>query len=545
MVKRLLITLVVVLWPGIGHTAPPLFPNGRFASARPAELPFFPFMVGEDATASVSVGTTSNGYLVNGAPLLESHALRIVAEHRGRALHHGTRELVAALEHTANALYEATGTQLWVGNLSYAGGGNIEYSVSHNSGRDADVAYCYRDRAGARVDPVDYVRVYGTTSHDGELRIDIERMWIVTKALLTNPHAQVQYMFVSPDIEQQILEHALAIREPLLLRVKAEETLHQAHTPHNDHMHVRLYCTSRDVAGGCEDTGVVHPWIDTFESARQERLAHATGGLVDADPDNRRRALLRLLLLQPHQHRRAIRTALRDPSPIVRRATALAVGALGDEALSPWLRATYHTEADTTVKQAIIDGVADLGGYEGAVFIRNVISALDDNVLLPAAVEASERLRRLEPVPALVKTLRSDDAQLRRRAAHALRMITAHDVGVDWTSDDAATRQHGVARWTAWTERYKGWQRSKWLTAAFQRAGYQVQHLVRQSGWELVRALDGPHHRAINAQLQLERLFKHDTPKGVSNMCQHWRDWLTNNRRYFDDLPVVPRRVCR
>ena len=545
MVKRLLIAIVVVLWSGICHAAPPLFPNGRFSTSRPAELPFFPFLSDEDAAASVSVGTTSNGYLVNGVPLLEGHTLRILPEHRKRQLHHGTRELVGALNHAADALYDATGTQLWIGNLSYAGGGNIEYSVSHNSGRDVDVAYCYRDQAGARVDPIDYVRVYGTTSQDGELRIDIERMWIVTKALLTNPHARVQFMFVSPDIEQQILEHAQRLREPLLLRVKAEETLRQAHAPHNDHMHVRLYCTARDVAGGCQNTGAVHPWIDLFEGARAERINYAKQRLSSSNAEHRRRALLRLLLLEPQKHRRALRSALHDRAPLVRRSAALAIGALGDEALAAWLHGSYATEHAVSVKLALIDGIADLGGHEGSVFIRDVISNTKHAALRLAAISASERLLRLEPVPALVQTLESEDPKLRQRAARSLRMITAHDVGVDWVAGEASKRQRGVTRWRLWADHYRGWRRSKWLTAAFKRAGHPIRHLVRQSGWELTRALDGPPHRALNAQRQLQRLFKHETPRRVTNKCEHWRGWLASNRRYFEDLPVVPRRVCR
>jgi hypothetical protein len=168
------------------------------AGARSSSLEF-PFLLGEIEGSSVSIGDTSHGRLVNGVELVESDALRILPEHRTRDLRYGTAPLIALLTHASRALGSATRTTLWLGNIGRKEGGDIEWSVSHNAGRDADVAFCYRDaRNGKPVDPPGLVRLdEDGLSHDRRLAFDAARTWLVVRAMLEFEGASVQYLFIS------------------------------------------------------------------------------------------------------------------------------------------------------------------------------------------------------------------------------------------------------------------------------------------------------------------------------------------------------------
>ncbi len=93
---------------------------------------YFPFLPGEDPSASISVGDTSHGYLVGGAQLVENDAVGILPEQRKRNLSYGTRALIEMVQLAGQALYKETKTRLWVGNIGKREGGDISWSVSHN-----------------------------------------------------------------------------------------------------------------------------------------------------------------------------------------------------------------------------------------------------------------------------------------------------------------------------------------------------------------------------------------------------------------------------
>ena len=147
--------------------------------------PPFPFLDDEDPHASVSVGDTSHGFLVNAAELVEDETVGILPRQKARDLAWGTKQIVALVRHAAADLHEKTGRRLWIGDIAKRGGGDIPWSVSHNSGRDVDVALQYLDRSGAPIDPPDLVRLDGTgQSKDKALRFDAMRTWIVVRSIL-------------------------------------------------------------------------------------------------------------------------------------------------------------------------------------------------------------------------------------------------------------------------------------------------------------------------------------------------------------------------
>ena len=131
--------------------------TARAADDPPAHVLEFPFLDDEVPDGSRSVGDTSNGYLVGAKKLEESERLAVLPKQRERGLSFGSDQLLAMLDEAGAKLHDATGTKLWLGNLARRYGGDIPWSVSHNSGRDADIAFAYRDANGHPADPPDLV----------------------------------------------------------------------------------------------------------------------------------------------------------------------------------------------------------------------------------------------------------------------------------------------------------------------------------------------------------------------------------------------------
>ena len=225
---------------------------------------------GAAASASASVGTPQEGHLRDGVhlPVEGEPWLKPLPTSRKRDYLWGTAELVQIIVDGARSVAEATAepearTPLRIGNLSAPGGGDIIYSVSHNSGRDADLCFFAKDRDGR---PVDLERMAryddgGTLAWPNELAgaafFDTERNWLLVRALLTHPAVIVQWIFVSAPLRNMLLDHALRIGEPDLLRERARRVLVQPtdSKPHDDHFHVRIACPADDRPGCLDGAG--------------------------------------------------------------------------------------------------------------------------------------------------------------------------------------------------------------------------------------------------------------------------------------------------
>ena len=210
--------------------------------------------------AAASVGRASNG-AIQGAVKLESDALVRVLPHQAeRCLDWGTPRLIAAIRHAAEAVMSALpgSSPLGVGDLSRARGGPIHpYSRSHQSGRDADLAYFQADASGEPIAASEFVRfdssLKGLTGQ-GERRVfDVERNWQLVRALLTDAAIRVRWLFVSNRIRAALLDEAKREGAPEPLLARAAEALHQPSdsAPHDDHLHLRIACEPDEVR--CRD----------------------------------------------------------------------------------------------------------------------------------------------------------------------------------------------------------------------------------------------------------------------------------------------------
>lgn len=210
------------------------------------------------ASRSASFGRASRGWLKGGVPLVDGASARVLPRrHKERCLHYGTERLVRALARAGaevQARYEDS-PPLGVGDLSRAAGGPIPpYSRSHQSGRDADLAF-YVLEQGRSVPADDLVRIGPSLKDpDGRLVFDVARNWRLVEALLSDDTIEVRWLFVSEPLKRALLDEAKRRGAAQAMLEKAAQVLHQPSDapPHDDHFHLRIGCAPGERQSGCE-----------------------------------------------------------------------------------------------------------------------------------------------------------------------------------------------------------------------------------------------------------------------------------------------------
>jgi penicillin-insensitive murein endopeptidase len=182
----------------------------------------------------------------------------------------GVSRLVEAIE-KASAFVEQIapgGAPLCVGDLSSQYGGKIPNHASHRTGRDVDLLYYVTTVYGRSVKSPGFVNIGSDGLAEGVanrqfLRLDVDRQWLLVRALLTDSEIDLLWMFASRDVEALVLQHARSVGEPADIIWRAEQVLHQPRdsAPHDDHMHVRIACTADEMSEGCEGGGPRWPWF--------------------------------------------------------------------------------------------------------------------------------------------------------------------------------------------------------------------------------------------------------------------------------------------
>ncbi len=212
--------------------------------------------------SSVSMGRPSDGYLTGGARLPDKGEGFVTRDvWKARNNRYGTDELLDLITGVGRRMsMHVKDVKLVVADLSGQGGGASRlWHRSHQSGRDVDLLYYMRDASGAPFEP-DAMHLFDPRgrARDGTgITIDVPRTWLLIKELLTAPEAPVQWVFMYQPIASLLFEHATKIGEPEALIARARKAVRQPgdSAPHNDHLHVRVYCSTADKRYGCKDTG--------------------------------------------------------------------------------------------------------------------------------------------------------------------------------------------------------------------------------------------------------------------------------------------------
>lgn len=245
----------------------------------------------------LSFGSTSNGGLHEGVALPDRGAGYVRAR-PGESTRYGTPALVRAIERASAEVAERFpgSAPIRVGDLSSPGGGRHPRHGSHRTGRDVDLIFYVTDVAGrSRLGrgwlaynrygyAVERELAEGEGTPSGELFFfDEVRNWWLVRTLVLDDEAAVQWIFASRGVKARLLRHAMAHENDPRALLRAAYVLQEPSnaSPHDDHFHVRIYCTPRELAHGCVNQGPVWPWLrDVIEKPPVSSGAHDGEGLA-------------------------------------------------------------------------------------------------------------------------------------------------------------------------------------------------------------------------------------------------------------------------
>jgi penicillin-insensitive murein endopeptidase len=225
--------------------------------------------------ASLSWGTHSHGALLGAVALpVEGDGYQVHRDWRARGRTFAIEELVGGVTRAfARVEQVAPGGRAYVGDLSLRRGGDSSLHRSHESGRDVDIFYYVADGEG---NPLSDVPAMIHFADDGratawsagkagrrmreplpDAHLDLRRTWALVASLLSDPIVEVQWIFVHRPIAELLLQEADREKADPALVARAREILHQPTdaSPHDDHMHVRVFCPAHSRAFGCVDKG--------------------------------------------------------------------------------------------------------------------------------------------------------------------------------------------------------------------------------------------------------------------------------------------------
>lgn len=524
-----------------GHSRPG-FDDTTVLTEIPVDLPYRSIVdPARYVPGTVSYGTTSDGGLVGGARLpFETDVHYVLPEHRQRDTHYGTEEIIDVILHAGRVYSDRNpGERIAIGNLSVRDGGDIRWSRSHNSGRDVDIAFPFVDADGAPVAPETLIYVSRTgLARDGSgWQMDFRRAWDIVDGLMSAPSGAVQWVFVYAPLRARILEAGEAAGAAPERLAMAAEVMHQPgdSAPHNDHFHVRLFCSRDDVLEGCTDVGPTRSFAPMYDLDLEVRREELTRGLMDPDGTVAARCAEFLERLNAASRLPRFALALPYQAPEAQLALLDWITREDDRGYTGLIVPIAESGRSDEVRVAAFHALGRLADPDAAPGLAGVIerdaTPLADGT--PARLAAAHALRNTpdaRALPALVGAIADPRPEVRSAVAHVLHRIAGRGSSVDPGAPLAADALAQLsAEWQAWAASVDGLERDAWLAAAFREAGYEVGDLSDAPNLRaLARAVgDERDWIAFNADRQLVRHTSWWTPSEnwtQSRRAAFWRE---------------------
>ncbi len=181
---------------------------------------------------SVSIGAGEAGRLVNGVLFPEGDGSAWTLIEPEKAF--GTQETVDAVMLGAIRVKEKFPNiqPLRINHLGKEGGGYLRPHQSHQSGRDVDLGFYYKEG----VQP-------GSPHQSREKLIDLAANWLLVRTLITE--TDVHFILVDKRIQRVLYDYALRLGEDkewlASLFLKGNDSVFHHARGHKDHFHVRMY----------------------------------------------------------------------------------------------------------------------------------------------------------------------------------------------------------------------------------------------------------------------------------------------------------------
>jgi penicillin-insensitive murein endopeptidase len=500
------------------------------------------------SAGSIALGNTSRGGLIDPAMVPDAGEFHyILPAHLGRPTHYGTDELVELLLTSAEQVAAAfPASRLAVGNLSVFDGGRISWSRSHNSGRDVDLGFFIRDKEGADLplETLVHVRRSGAVAEIPGATFDTERNWAVVKALLTSETANVQWIFIYAPLERMLLAHAAKLGEPQALIDKAATIMHQPgdSAPHDDHFHIRIFCTLDDRLEGCRNTGPRREGVPSYDrevAARALELLRGTASDDDKVALQSARFLNRLqpeslggqlLAMVPHANA-AARAELLDLAEELglRRGVAPLIAIAASDP-DPQVR--------TRAFRLVIASPDEVATQATRKMLLEPGPPLADQTPIRLAIARAKR-GSLDAalMPGYIASLGDSDVQVRREAGRRISHITARPHPLDPVNATApAQREQLVSHWQGWWREHHGEDRATRVASAFREANLRVKN--KKGEWDRKALVEACNSRvegiSFAASSQLAALTGKPAPAVDATPEQrynHWRPLVRTSKK--------------
>ena len=500
------------------------------------------------------MGTVTSGHLIRGKeiPLVGPHH-QVMEEHSKRRTNYATSELVDLILGGAALVAQAfPESKLPVANAARPGGGNLPWSISHNSGRDIDLVFYLVDESGASVVPRTMAPLAppdGTLFTDGRtLRFDPRRTWILVNHFLESKTPEVQYIFMADFLIELMFQYARSqgIANARLKALRPRLRQPRGTLPHDDHMHMRIRCSPEDLLEGCRDIVNGREIVPEFDSSYQRRVQRLLLLYKKAQTPQERAPLAEMLgLLKARKARGILIESLSSCEEPLCLASLRA------------LKAMEVTPSASTLV-AVIGGTENLDTAKEALrLLRGCSSGETREVLKLLAVERTlthERAsfeetlnvreqacfvlgqmgkRTRSTFKPLVALLRSADPKVSAAALWAIRVLAAAPVFGDLGEDD----------FDGLWKRFKSWyavnrNRTTTFSATLRALGHDVTRHLSQKGDArvLVPLILEEDYLSINAQLALQDLIGHRVPVDVfDKLSTHWlirKEWKSWRRHH-------------
>lgn len=226
-----------------------------------------------DGTASTSIGAPNEGRIEGGIPFpLRAPGVLLNPRRFNDDGHFGTVEMIQALIKAAAVVDREFpgGPPLIINDLGYKQGGPLPHHGSHQAGRDVDVLFYMLDEGGApqrskcvslNLEGEGWDFLDQSDPEDDEFfKLDAKRSWRFLQALAEEEETTVQRVFVAEHIRTLLLAEADRVKAPRKARELVEAWTCQPGSPHDDHFHIRFFCTAEDIRSGCQDSTPMYPW---------------------------------------------------------------------------------------------------------------------------------------------------------------------------------------------------------------------------------------------------------------------------------------------
>lgn len=541
--------LVLIAWPAQAD------PPSLTALLRPHDARTLPTLLDDDhpLTAGLSMGRVNDGWLHDAVTVpFNGDILAVIPPNRARERNYGAATLVRLLNDTARALDTPGAPRLMLGDLAAARGGRISHHSSHQSGRDADLAFYYLDEHGQPVEADAFYSVdpdgWAEVKHDDgtvtRLRFDVARNWALIHAMMTHPEIDLQYVLIATHLKTAMLEHAQQRGDDPRMIERARWLVIQPwnSAPHDDHMHIRVFCGPRDRVEGCIERPPAWPW------ARQN---HAAVSAVTT-------RLIEGLRVQPHTAQAVIPWALDRHLDIATPGLLTMALAHQGPAREAWLAAvdTLGPTAGAGAQLSMMvrehpkpgwSHVASLLGqlqrprWTGAL-ARELTLALGEGRWTDVTVvlEALHPLASRRVIPMLLTLLEHHHGSIRHAALAQLEALTFHR-DRRWRPKHAqrVIDLDAVNRWRAWWRTHHQQTATDWLALGLRDAGLNVRSMDDVAAIEtLIEAQKVAPRPLAHAAHHL--LVQRTRFRGVKHTLSP-RDRHTRWRRWWDSLTPVER----